>query len=397
MTMPALIACGPHAAGLALLVEELRRLVRSPLLIITPLVFLVLNGALIFGNSWLFPHMAEVDAVVRQAGVHMGEEFLNAVEERPASYARDQLAFSLSHVDDTIARLDANMVADVAANAMDTPLAARMMASKYAAWEQRAKDVRALGQERDVYGGSYTFDLHQFLFDTLVPVVIVEASAIGVAALLYMGELDERTGARLIVLSSFVGRRVVVIRFFASLIGALAAYAALSMLTFGAVALLSGWGFGPAWASSVSSVFNVAVEGGFALPFVTWVDCSVGTYLMMSLLLGLGFVTLFCLMVQAALLAGGYNAVRAAATALAFAIAPLGMQAVCALNGWRTVRVLLHLFPAPLLAVSGQWFTDLGFCSFAPWQEVVAVAGGIAVLWCMCLVLRRAWFRGDMA
>ena len=93
-------------------------------------------------------------------------------------------------------------------------------------------------------------------------------------------------------------------------------------------------GTGIAWESSVSSLFNVVVDGGSARPFVTWSDCSVGTYLIWSLLLGLGFMVLLCLAVQVVLLATCCSAVRAAVTACVLLMAPLGMQAACALNGW---------------------------------------------------------------
>ena len=108
-------------------------------------------------------------------------------------------------------------------------------------------------------------------------------------------------------------------------------------------------------------------------------------------------MVLLCLTLQAVLLATGYSAVRAAVTACVLLIAPLGAQAVCALNGWHTARALMHVFPAPLLSVSGQWFTDLGLRSFIPFQEVAAVICGIAVLWCMHPVLRRMWFDKDVA
>lgn len=390
------LAAMAHRSGLSLAVEELRRIVRMPLLISLPLAFVVLNGALIFGNSWLFPHMAEVAAVAQRAGVRMDEGFLDAVAARPASGIRDQLASSVTHAQGIVADFDAGRAGAAAAGAMDAPLTSRLMASKYAAWEDRVDAVRASGREWDVYGATYTFDVHRFIFGTLVPVVILEAFAAGAAALLALCELDERTGARSIVLSTPIGRGVVATRFIASLMWALGAYVVLGVLAFGAVAVLSGWGIGPAWESSVSSLFNVVVDGGSARPFVTWLDCSVGAYLMWSLLLGSGFVTLLCLTVQAVLLACRYSAIRAAAISCALLIAPLGAQAACALNGWNTARALMHVFPVPLLAVSGQWFTDLGLRTLIPWQEVFVAFGGIAVLWCVHTVLRRAWLEKDV-
>lgn len=395
--MTALSAAVSRSLGLSLLAEELRRIVRMPLLVALPFAFLVLNGALIFGNSWLFPHMVEIASVAQQVGVRVDQEFLDAVAVRPPSGARDQLAFSVSHAQGIVAAFDAGETTVAAASDMDTSLASRLMASKYAVWESRVDAVRASGQEWDVYGAAYTFEVHQFLFGTLVPAVILEASSLGIAVLLVMSELDERTGARSIVLSSPVGRGVVTTRLAASLMWALAMYAVLAALTFGAVAALSGWGTGIAWESSVSSLFNVVVDGGSARPFVTWSDCSVGTYLIWSLLLGLGFMVLLCLAVQVVLLATCCSAVRAAVTACVLLMAPLGIQAACVLNGWHTARALMHVFPAPLLAVSGQWFTDLGLRSFIPWQEAAAVICGIAVLLCMHPVLSRMWFDKDVA
>ena len=94
--MTALSAAVSRSLGLSLLAEELRRIVRMPLLVALPFAFLVLNGALIFGNSWLFLHMAEIASVAQQVGVRVDREFLDAVAVRPPSGARDQLAFSVS-------------------------------------------------------------------------------------------------------------------------------------------------------------------------------------------------------------------------------------------------------------------------------------------------------------
>ena len=74
-----------------------------------------------------------------------------------------------------------------------------------------------------------------------------------------------------------------------------------------------------------------------------------------------------------------------------------GLRALDGAVGWHTARALMHVFPAPLLAVSGQWFTDLGLRSFIPWQEAAAVICGIAVLLCMHPVLSRMWFDKDVA
>lgn len=63
--MTALSAAVSRSLGLPLLAEGLRRIVRMPLLVALPFAFLVLNGALIFGNSWLFPHMAEIASVAQ--------------------------------------------------------------------------------------------------------------------------------------------------------------------------------------------------------------------------------------------------------------------------------------------------------------------------------------------
>lgn len=384
-------------AGSSLVAEELRRIAGTPPLLVLPFIFLVLNGALIFGNSWLFPLMREIGVVAEEAGARMDEGFLRALEARPASDVRDQLAFSVSHAESMLSDFDAGSTAAEAADVMDVELASRVIALKYAVWGHRVAEVRTSGQERDMYGAGYTFELHQDLFGTLVPVVILEGSGMGAAALLYMNELDERRGVRSFVLSSHVGRRVVTTRFFAALLWALVTYALVSGITFGAFALLSGWGFGPAWESSVSSLFNVLVDGASARPFVTWIDCSVGSYLMLSLLLGLGFVILLCLTVHVLLMATGCGAVRAAVFAVVLATAPLGVQAVCVLCGWQAVGAVMYVFPAPLLDVSDRWFTDLGYRFFIPWQESASVVGGIALLWCACLVVRRAWLGKDVA
>ena len=154
--LAALGAATSRSLGLSLLAEELRRIVRMPLLIALPFAFLVLNGALIFGNSWLFPHMAEVASVAQLVGVHMDQEFLDAVMARPATGVRDQLAWSVSHAQGTLAAFDAGEAGTAAAIDMDAPLASRLVASKYAAWEDRVDAVRGAGRTPRGRGGTYT-------------------------------------------------------------------------------------------------------------------------------------------------------------------------------------------------------------------------------------------------
>ncbi len=388
--------CRLAAWRATLIREELAKALHVPGMLALPLLSLALNAALLFGHLWLRPMMVEVDAVARDSGTQIDGAFLRALERRPESELKDRLLASAENMDAGSVPSHARTSAQDVIAHMDTAVARGLAAVKYDRWLDRAGHLERTGGAGSVYAGPVTHDLHVFLFGTMVPVLIAEASLIGAAVVLYISELDARTGALSIVTTSALGRRAPLPRFAAALIIALAAYALIGAVTIGATAFALGWGMGPAWGSDVASVFNIAMQGASARPFIPWRDFTVASYMACSLVLGALIVAGLIAMAHAVSMAFGRSEVRMACLAVCTFL-PLAFCKLCALLGFSTAAALLAAAPAMLLTLSSQWFTDLGAYGLLPWQETVSSVFGVAVWGVAGHWAFRSWMRRDVA
>lgn len=382
---------------LELVCEELAKLTRARMLPALVLLCLALNAALIFGHLWLRPALMEVAAVAEVAGVRVDDMFIAVLSARPEREESRRLLASVEQMDAGSIFEHAEKSASHEAEIADTDIAAACLSAKYDAWLERASRVSQTGATSDVYAGAVTRDAHDMIFGTLVPALVIEASLVGVACVWYLADLDVRTGARSVVLATACGRPAAKPRLAASLIGMLGTYAALAAVTLVAVAFALGWGVGPAWGSSVSSVFNGAVWGSSVRPFIPWADFSVATYLYASLALGAVVAAGFALMAHALLLACGMRATWSAVTFATCALAPLLLCKFCTVRGLSTAAALFSTCPAMLLRLAPQWFTDLGFYGLTPWWETVSAVLAVCVWALIAHVAFRFWVRRDVA
>lgn len=376
--------------------EEFAKLIRARMLPALVPLCLALNAALIFGHLWLRPALMEVAAAAEAAGVRVDDAFIAALAARPESEESRRLLASVEQMDADSIFKHAEKSASHEVGTADTDIAAACLSAKYRAWLDRASHAFQTGAVCDVYAGAVTRDVHDMIFGTLVPALVIEASFVGVACVWYLADLDVRTGARSVVLATACGRPAVEPRLAASLIGMMGAYAALAAVTLVAVAFALGWGVGPAWGSSVSSAFNVAVWGSSVRPFIPWADFSVATYLYASLALGAVVAAGFVLMAHALLLTCGMRAVRSAAVFAACALVPLLLCKFCTMRGLSTAAALFSACPAMLLGLAPQWFTDLGFYGLTPWWETVSAVLAMCVWALVAHAALRFWIRGDV-
>lgn len=388
---------GAASWTLALVREEFAKLVRTRMLLALAPLCLALNAALIFGHLWLRPALMEVAAVAEVAGVRVDDAFIAALAARPESEEARRLLTGAEQMDAGSVFRHAEKSAAYEVGLADTDIAAACLSAKYQAWLDRAGRAAQTGAVCDVYAGAVTRDAHDMIFGTLVPALVIEASLVGVACVWYLADLDARTGARAVVLSTACGYPVVKPRLAASLIGMLGVYVVLAAVTLAAVAFALGWGVGPAWGSSVSSAFNGAVWGSSVRPFIPWADFSVATYLLTSLALGSMLAAGFVFMAHALLLACDMRAARSAAAFAVCAFAPLLLCKFCTVRGLSTAAALFSACPAMLLRLAPQWFTDLGFYGLTPWWETVSAVLAVCVWALVAHVELRLWIRRDVA
>ena len=381
---------------LALIREELSKVLHARAILMLPLLAIALNAALLFGHLWLRPMMVEVDAVARDSGTLVDDSFLRALAARPESEMKDRLLASAESIDTDSVLEYARTSAQYGIDRMDTSLARGLASVKYDLWLDCAERLARTGSMGSVYVGPVTHDLHDFLFGTVVPVLIAEASLVGISAVLYASELDARTGAFAVVAASALGRRAPLPRLAAALVTALIAYALIGTVTLGVSAFVLGWGVGPAWGSSVASAFNVVVQGASARPFIPWRDCTVASYGALSLAVGALIVAGLTVMAHAVSMAFERSEICVACLAVCIFL-PLALCRFCVLQGFSTAAALLAGAPAMLLTLSSQWFTDLGTYGLVPYQESIFAVFNVVVWGVAGSGAFRAWMRRDVA
>lgn len=358
--------------------EELRKLGRPALLAGLLALCLLLNGALLWGRSWLAPYAAEAAAVTRAVGPCMGASMEEELRRRPASEARQLLVDAVADAQSTLASFDADAYGAQQAARIDHPAVAALMASKYRAWSHRVREAAVTAEDMDLYAGPATREVRGLLNGTMLPLVIAEASLAGMAAVLYLFELDGRTHAEAMVLASAAGQRSVWAKAAAAVLAALASYVVLTLVTLGACVVALG--LDGLAASHVASQFNVIVEGMSARPVVMWSDFTVAGNVAATLAVGAVLVVAACLAAFGLVLLCGRRALVAAGVLGIMAVAAPVLSQELALQGLWGAFSLVSLTPPCLLLTCYQWFTDMGMFALVPWHETWGACVG-AGLW----------------
>lgn len=270
-----------------------------------------------------------------------------------------------------------------------SPTASALVERKYALLQERIDHLALTGAAMDFYAGPATFAAHSFLFGTLVPAVIAEGALVAMLGILYLLGCEQQMRTASVVYASRTGRRLVR----AKVAAGLACYALLAGATLAVFALL--YDCAGVWGASVSSQFNVIMEGLTARPFITWADFTVAQYLAASLALGAVIVAACGLVaaVAGAMVRGAYRAALVAAAVLVGALtaSPLFADAGC----W-VAATLFDLLPVRIWIRSHMWFTDGGAWTLVPWQEVTGALAGTALLGVLLALIMRMQERKDL-
>lgn len=274
-----------------------------------------------------------------------------------------------------------------------SPTASAFVERKYALLQERIDHLALTGAAMDFYAGPATFAAHSFLFGTLVPAVIAEGALVAMLGIVYLLGCEQQMRTAAVVYASRTGRRLVRAKVAAGMAAGLACYALLAGATLAVFALL--YDCAGVWGASVSSQFNVIMEGLTARPFITWADFTVAQYLAASLALG-AVIVAACGLVAAVAGAMVRGAYRAALVAAAVLVGALTASLLLADAGCWVAATLFDLLPVRIWIRSHMWFTDGGAWTLVPWQEVVGALAGTALLGVLLALIMRMQERKDL-
>lgn len=268
---------------------------------------------------------------------------------------------------------------------------ADLMAAKYAravpVVVERAATERAL----DPYYASDTGEVHEFLVGTLLSVVTLEAFLLAVVAGLHSHAVERHRGPAQVVFVTRAGRGLLKAKLAAVLVSVAVAHAVLAIGVLGFAG--PRYGLAGVWSDSVSSGFHLIrdVVVGFR-PFFTWLDLSVGSYLLLSALVAL------CLALVVALLSFTVGAL-VPNSYLGFGMLLLGGGALFAApiaGGISLFGMLAALNPVWLWLKQPSWFTDGGLDVVVPHFEGAATAAWLAIAGLAALVGFRRFREADL-
>ena len=268
--------------------------------------------------------------------------------------------------------------------------ASTMITAKYAAAVPIVTRLAAEERALDVYYASDTGQVHAHVFGVVMPAVTIEVFLLATVVGAQLRSVEERGGPGPVVYASRAGRSQLVIKSVAAVAVVASSYAVLGAAAVGAVAVRYDT-FG-VWGCSVGSSFHRVSDVVVGeRPFFTWLDLSVGGYLVATLLVGL-------MLTAAVALASAAVGLLVPDAYLAFgALLACGgvLLAVPQLNGASLFAMLAGLNPVWLWLRQPGWFTDGGLGVPVPWFETIGAIAALAVGGLGAALAHRLFQRSD--
>lgn len=249
---------------------------------------------------------------------------------------------------------------------------AAWMHEKYQKLESSLKILSEQQADLSTYAGELTPYVHKVLFEYLTKALMIEGILLFTFLVLETFFMEYYNKTADIVYSGFRGRRTVFDKMSAVLITGMSCLAVLCLFSY--FIFFQVWDFEKIWDSNIASSYNYISDSDdpiFMKPFITWTSFTVKQYFCASLVLMIGIWLSWWLFSNMIVLVNKKIS-AAICTLAACLILPLfglilfkQMPAFYFLNNWSiTVNVYLNQ----------MWFTDLGYYTLFPWQEILSVA-----------------------
>lgn len=354
-------------ARLELVCWELRKLYRMPMLHVFLLLCIGFNMQLVLGDRYGEDYVAYVKQAASLAGDRMGQAFSERVEKLADSREKERLLCETKNTADIFEDYDAMDTAFLLVGRYRVDgWVAKALEKKYQKQQGRIQELAAAGISMEVGAAGMTKPLFDALFGRLCRAVLTQGLLIAVFAALYISGSERAGRTWMMVYATRRGRSVQQEKFLAGFFYALAAYGTLALVSCAFFA--ASWRLGDIWKTHMSTQFYFVYSMGARLPFVSWSDFTMCSYLVAVLLMGIVVAAVFYLFGYLAGLLAKNSYVGFAALlligALNFEIVLLAGNA----GRWGIYEAAMWT-PVIFWWSHPLWFTDMGIQAVIPWQE----------------------------
>lgn len=362
---------------MTLLKYEWRKLARMHALWVFLALCLAFNIFYVSAAGYDRGYVNEASRTASLLGQRVDNVFLERFSGMERTEYQDAILAGCQELDNVFASYDTAELTRLYRYWLDDSLAGRWMARKYEKLSARAEHLAQTGAALDLYAGPATINAHEFLFGSLMRIILAEAAILGMLSMLALLGHEEIHRTTQAMCASRTGRKLFFWKILAGLAAALVLYLLILLVTLGVYFAL--FDYSGIWNSSISSGFNQLTDMLVARPVLTWADFTVGGYLAAELALGAALTAVL------ALLAGFVWVVirrvyLAALVLMAVCLGALVVPSVLAELGFWTAYALCTFEPVLVLLDPVGWFTELGLNAFVPWQETVVTASWLAAL-----------------
>lgn len=381
---------------MSLALYEWRKLSRLGALWVFVALCLALNGIFIAEEATgeNRGYIASASDAVSELGARVDADFVSGLAMLPDTGYRAALLEAARAAENVFDGYDTDALSDFYAERVSSsPAAQRIMRWKYSLLQGRVDHLAETGAALDFYAGAATHDSHQFLFGTLLPLVLGESAICAALSTLYLHGCEDFLRTRGTLCVTRRGRSLWRVKALASLAASAALYALIAFATF--TAYFAVFDYSGLWCSSVSSGFNYLSDLFYVRPFITWGDFTLAGYFAAALALSAALTMVFSLLASffGTLMRSTY---LAALLLGVFCFGGLGLTALLAELGCWTGYLAAYTQPIMVLLCCSGWFTELGLNAALPWNETISTAAWLLLSGGAAALALRRFYRKDV-
>ena len=256
--------------------------------------------------------------------------------------------------------------------------------------QDRVVQIKADGEKDTLFFPGAVYQVHGFLYGTLLKAIVMESAILGVLVLFFTLNYEFTHGTQSLAYTSRRGRRLPTDQFRAAMLVGILIPVFLMAVTL--PVFFCSFHFSNLWGSSVSSAMNAEQASG-SVPYLTFRPMTMLQYLLANIGLTLVVQTIFCL--------------------FAFAAALFCRNSYLGFLGYGLVGMLLSILPQfvplgnlfyPLLSATpvfawqncGTWLTQINLFTAYPWYHAAVFSLGVLVTAMASLLGIRRFRRADL-
>jgi hypothetical protein len=373
-------------------VNELKKLLFSPMLIVFIALCIGFNVLLSIGGAYYYDYSDYVAEASRTTGYKLGAEFEERITELEPGEMREWLLSETTGMTNVFDGYDTAYIAGAYISRLGlSGYAANAIRDKYAGLQKSVDAKAAAGEGMTLYFASATGYKHMDLHRNTMLFLLLECGLLAALIMLLSLGYEHHSRTSHIVCATKTGRKIMLHKLFASLAAGLIAFAVLTALTLAVYFAFND--YGNIWGSSISSGFHL-IDDMLAgtRPFVTWQSYTVLTYLLATL--GISALLTVCFGLIAFVI--GMWLKNSYIGFLVFLIVNAGCI-VFALAVSGLPKYLAVLSPVWLWIKRVYWFTDGGADILWKNFEMLGVSASLLMLAVLCAVSAKLFRKRDIA